>query len=297
MIEQQKILKVFRLIRRLSNGLPAKWDTIAKELDISKSTFYKYVNLLEELGYNVVKDGQGRHKIESFGKNYQHLTQKEKAYVKSLVSSATKKSSIHHSIISKLETSSNIISPNISELLNRVAIIERVIGAIEAKLPISLLKYRSTSIEEDRNRNIFPIFLDEYKLALLAYEYDSCKFKIFKLQRVAGIDNYEPKDVEKVINNEQPTLDSFGFATVNKIKVELLMTRRAAAILTEEFDIGDGCISTTKNSTFPFRYKDVVSDYTGIGRFVLGMCTEVKVVKDDGLKEYLKEKLEKVTIF
>jgi proteasome accessory factor C len=297
MIEQQKILKVFRLIRRLSIGLPSKWDILAQELDVSKSTIYKYISLLKELGYNVIKDAEGRHKIEGLEKNYQSLNPKEKSYLKTLVTSTSRKTSLQHSILSKLETSSNFNSPKVSQLLNRVIIIERVIAALEAKMPITLVDYRSTSTNSDLSRNIFPIFLDENKLALLGYEYETEKFKTYKLQRVSSIEPYEIEQKKPFADKTIPTLDAFGFTGVKKLKIELQLTKRASALLQEEFDVAEETIISTRDPNYPFRYKDMVSDYTGIGRFILGMCTEVKVVKDEELKKYLKEKLNNQTIF
>jgi proteasome accessory factor C len=296
-IEQQKILKVFKLIKRLTYGSPSKASKLWADLEISKPTFYRYLELLRELNYNVEVDEASRYYISTVGSNYKSLTTQEKNYLTTLVSSAERKTKTHHSILAKLQTSEGIPSPKINKLLHRVAIIERVIGSIATKNPLTLLKYRSTSDQSlDKDRHVMPIYLDEHKLALLAYDYDEAGYRIYKLHRVGGLDTYETNEIVDFTTANTPTLDPFGFSSIEKIKIELLLTKRATTILQEEYDIAEDTITKTKDKLFPFRYKDNVSSYQGIGRFVLGMCTEVKIVKDTKFEKYIMEKLKVMTL-
>jgi len=60
MIEQRKVLRVLHLIKILSEKSNKTKKELAKLLEISERTVYRYIELLEELGYLVDKDERDR---------------------------------------------------------------------------------------------------------------------------------------------------------------------------------------------------------------------------------------------
>ena len=63
MVAQQKILRVFKLIQLLKGTRKRTAVEISEMMEISKRTFYRYLNLLEELGFEVELDFEGRYFI------------------------------------------------------------------------------------------------------------------------------------------------------------------------------------------------------------------------------------------
>ncbi|PRY44054.1 HTH domain-containing protein [Spirosoma oryzae] len=58
MIAQQKLLRVFTLIRLLKQRPGRTIAQLAQALDIDKRSVYRYLTLLEEVGYEVDNDGK-----------------------------------------------------------------------------------------------------------------------------------------------------------------------------------------------------------------------------------------------
>ena len=83
-------------------------------------------------------------------------------------------------------------------------------------------------------------------------------------------------------------MDLFGLTGGSWIEVQLELSKFAHHLLVEEFPLSRHQIRTVKGRLI---YEGRVRSFKGIGRFVLGLPGEVRVIGPEGLVEYVKEKM------
>lgn len=290
MIEQQKLLRVFQLIKLLKNHRRKSIDQLAAILEISERTVYRYIELLQEVGYLIDQDHDGRPFIFEEQEESEHvLTPEEAKLVNDLLAGAGSHP-LTESIRKKLYQTSELASlPDNIIKAHTGMVVRKLAEAIENKKQVILKRYESANSETVSDRLVEPHSLSENYTMLSAYEKSSEKVKVFKVERISGVEQLEESCSYR--NNEAPKVpDPFGMAGDEKIQVKLFLSQRAAMLLREEhplcvpgiyFDKGEG----------QWVYSGVVKSYKGIGRFILGLPGEIEVRKTEGLRGYLEEVL------
>ncbi|NNF35231.1 MAG: HTH domain-containing protein, partial [Saprospiraceae bacterium] len=104
MLEQAKILRVFKLIGLLKSR-PRNIDMLAGELETTSRTVYRYIKLLDELGFIVDKDWHNQYFIhqsqDEEDKNL-YFTEVEAILMKELISSSLSHHPLQESLQKKL---------------------------------------------------------------------------------------------------------------------------------------------------------------------------------------------------
>lgn len=293
--ETTRVLRIFKLIQHLDDFPPKSVERLSTLLDVSDKSVYRYLNLLREIGYDIQKNQNNQYSLTFVSRNY-HLEDKEKKLILASINAEDPKNTLVKSIVNKLKIRDHLVEPQLLNNLKQIRWIQQISNAIELKLPLVLIKYNSTSENSIvKDRTVLPVYLDENKLSLTAYEFELQEFRIFKLARIEDIkpvsrNNYDFNDVEI------PMLDMFGMAGKLQHQIELKLSKRAKSIMIEELPAANPFITHVQDEEFPYLFIGPVSRYEGVGRFVLGMLTEIKVVNDSGFKEYLRNKLHHQTI-
>src|SRR5690606_2771746 len=104
-IEQQKILRVFKLINLLQSNIGKPVHKLAELLETDERTIYRYFKLLEALGFEVVKEFS-KYKIQlrpgvDQTLHYGTFSQEESQWLRSMIESQGKGNLLHDSIIKK----------------------------------------------------------------------------------------------------------------------------------------------------------------------------------------------------
>ncbi len=290
-----KIQRIFRLIQYLTEYPPKTVEKLASILNISIQTVYRDIKVLEDIGYDIDKDEHYRYKI-NMGNHYAHLNESEKKLIIGVLKSKNDSPALVNSIIQKLKlhhTTPDIEGFRAAKLLK---IIQQLLHSIENQLAVTLINYQSTSEgSATRDRTVLPLHFDENKLSITAYDFEKKMLRVFKLARIGEIEPVTIDNTEIMIK-DIPILDTFGFAGSLDFEIRILLTKRSAAILAEEFPSVRQSVLENTDSNFPFTFSTKVCGYEGIGRFVLGLLTEIKVVNDEGFKKYLTKKIKEKMI-
>ena len=290
-----KIQRIFRLIQYLTEYPPKTVEKLASILNISIQTVYRDIKVLEDIGYDIDKDEHYRYKI-NMGNHYAHLNESEKKLIIGVLKSKNDSPALVNSIIQKLKlhhTTPEIKGFRAAKLLK---IIQQLLQSIEYQLAVTLINYQSTSEgSATRDRTVLPLHFDENKLSITAYDFEKKMLRVFKLARIGEIEPVTIDNTEIMIK-DIPILDTFGFAGSLDFEIRILLTKRSAAILAEEFPSVRQSVLENTDSNFPFTFSTKVCGYEGIGRFVLGLLTEIKVVDDEGFKKYLTKKIKEKMI-
>lgn len=290
MLNQHKILRVFKLISLLKKA-PAKSNrTIAIMLDITERSVYRYIDLIAEIGFDVQKDKNNKYSIsiDDNGAD-EYFTLEEATLIKELLLSGAKNNALKDGILKKIFVKSEIdLEANHIINANNSKLAAQINEAIAQKKQVVLQKYFSANSNNISNRVIEPIkFTNNYQM-LCAFELASKKNKFFSLERIGSVKitdkNFECVELHRF---EQP--DAFGFANIDdqKLKVDLLLNLRAYVILKQEYPMVIPYIKID-NKKKTYRLTLEVNNIKPVTRFVLGFLDEITVLGSDDFIEHLR---------
>lgn len=290
MLNQHKILRVFKLIALLKKPPAKSTRNIALLIDLTERTVYRYIDLISEIGYEVYKDKKNKYSInhDDEGVN-EYFSIEEAQLIKELLLSSAQNSVLKEGIIKKLFVKSEIdMEVNHMINANNGKMVTQINEAIMQQKQVVLQKYYSANSNNISNRIIEPIqFTYNYQM-LCAYEISSQQNKFFSVERMSAILPTDKSFECKAFHHfEKP--DAFGFANIGnkKIKVDLMLNLRAYVILKEDYPMIIPFIKQdNKNKTY--RLVLEVNDPKPITRFVLGLLDEISVLGSEEFLAHLK---------
>ncbi|GAA4421213.1 hypothetical protein GCM10023187_56970 [Nibrella viscosa] len=289
MIEQQKLLRLFKLIRLLADRPGRTLQQLADSLEVNKRTVYRYLKLLEEIGYLVDTDEHDRHFLfEADSPRRPAFTPEESALVSRLLTSAAPENPLRSSIRRKLYLTSELV-PLADELLDRHQgqVVERLSEAIRDNRQVRLVRYQSANSGSIRDRLVDPLSFTENFALLTAYEPVSGKEKTFKTRRIEDV---QVLDSTRTYTEAEQPVDLFGWSGNTIHRVLLRLTSRAYRLLIEDYPPTRAFTETCETGKWPYCFRGEVRDFRGIGRFILGLPGEVQVDEPEELKGYLRER-------
>jgi predicted DNA-binding transcriptional regulator YafY len=290
MLNQHKILRVFKLISLLKKPPAKSTRNIAILLDITERSVYRYIDLIAEIGFDVKKNKNNKYAIsmDDAGADA-YFTLEEATLIKELLLSTAKNSALKAGILKKIFVKSEIdLEANHIINANNSKLVAQLNEAIAQNKQVELQKYFSANSNNISNRIIEPIkFTNNYQM-LCAYEIASKKNKFFSIERIGAVKildkNFEHVEAHRF---EQP--DAFGFVNMDdqKTKIDLLLSIRAYVILKQEYPMVVPYIKVdNKNKTYRLTLE--VNNIKPVTRFVLGFLDEITVLGSDDFIAHLR---------
>lgn len=287
MNDQQKILRVFKLIRLLSQLPYRTAPQLAKILDTTPRTVYRYIQLLEEIGYAIDKDERNRYYlILDWGKRAEGPFERDELYyLQEMLTQGAGQDPVAQGILAKLHTQGTLIpaADSLAQLYNYQNILQ-LTQAITGSWKVKLCDYQSASSKTVSDRIVDPVQFDENYTYLWAYDPKHQQQRQFKIERIGKVEILGEK-----ISSEHlaEALDIFGFSGDSWLELHLLLSMYAGRLLLEEFPRSRAYVEVRGQDYF---FKGQVRDWRGVGRFILGLPGEVEVIEPEGLRAYLRER-------
>lgn len=295
MNEQQKILRVFKLIQLLADKHRKNIKELASTLEVSPSTVYKYIHLLEELGYLVDKDDHDNYFIFEPDQRIPFFIEEERQFLHQCLSSLPNTNPYKISLTKKIQLNSLLI-PSAQELKQQkyAQLIFKINEATKNQEWITLCEYKSADSSSSQDRIVLPKQIDAENGQLTAFDATRNAMRIFKIHRITKIENANTPVQNFELGISTP-VDIFGLTGPLAIKVHILLSQRAKHLLEEEYPIANSFITPENNALFPYRYTDEVRDFKGVGRFILGLPGETQIISPVDLIAYLLERMKGYT--
>jgi proteasome accessory factor C len=292
MTEQQKILRVLKLISLLKCNHGRTIRNLAEQLEVTERTIYRYLDLLAAVGIDVETTFTGNRKfIPDFeGTDLDvSFTVEESVLLRDLVLSGTNNEVLRSTILQKLYINSEL-GPISDDLINgRITLLKtKLARAIQQEKQVVLRSYHSLHSGEIKDYKVEPFQFTENYASVIAYDAGAKMVKQFRLSRMSEIIMLD-KDQEYLEKHQMKTTDVFNFTGDKSYQVKLKLSFQAYLLLREEYPKTIPFLSKVDNEGYYFIGK--VNHLYGIGRFVLGMLDEIVVVEPKELKEYVKTKL------
>lgn len=291
MLSHQTLLRLFRLIRLLNTRPSKNVDQLSTLLDTTPRTIYRYLKVLESVGYLLDKDSNNRYfLIRPYDQQAQQLLSDEEAYyLQDMLQQATGGHPVAEGIIAKINRSHTLV-PLADSLPARHQYqhVQLLTEAIQRGHRVKLCKYHSTNSGQIADRIVEPIHFSDGYTYLFAFDVDrnaTRQFKVERMERVEWLD--------QTFERQHPPcqVDVFGFSGRESHQVELQLNDRAYRLLREEFPRALSFVKPIRENQFLFQAQ--VYDLRGVSRFILGLPGQIKVVSPLMLIEHLRQELQR----
>ncbi|NVJ86153.1 MAG: WYL domain-containing protein [Algoriphagus sp.] len=294
-IEQQKILRVFKLINLLRGNVGKTVHRLAELLETDARTIYRYFKLLEALGFRVEKEFSKYKLAEYPGSldtlNYATFSPEESQWLKEIIESKGKKNLLKDSVLQKLKLRSEL-REGTDELFkaNMGRFIDEIGKAIEDQKQVWLKEYYSLHSDSVSDRLIEPVaFSKNYEL-IHGFEPESNSMKVFKIERIGEV-VISKEDWKFSKKHQVPEESFFGYTGKKRFHVRLKLSKKAYQLMLEEHPNARPFMKVENRNHYYF--EGDIPQLPGLGRFILGLPGEIRVEQGEEMKEYLAAQLAK----
>ena len=294
MNEQQKLERMLEILMYLSSGIRRSIAEICDRFEISERTAFRYIQTFRDVGFIIPKPTNGLYQIDKSSPYFKEISEllhfsKEEAFIlQSAIHSISDENLLKQKLVQKLyalydfdRVADTIVKQEYSENIHQL------MRAIREKRKVILKGYLSANSNEEKNRLVEPFEFTTNYVSTWAYDTEDGICKTFKNTRIAEVVVLEEPCAHE---NEHVTLpmDVFRISASEQIWVKLEMSIRSAGLLKKEYPLSEAFISEVEGGRFLFQAP--VSGFDGVGRFIMGLSSEIWIVEPPELREFIKNK-------
>ena len=296
MNEQQRLLRLLKLISLLSSPLRRTARQYADLLEVNKTTVYRYFQTIEEAGYTIRIDDEKQHYLDRTSLRQAHpnlyFSEDEAQVLRDLVHSY--ETPLQQDLLNKIYTHSNL-----PEIANSLADAQRSVRyrtlkeAIDEEKQVVLRQYVSVNSQEVRDRRVEPVRFLHRDLILEAYDVEKRAMRHFRLERIGEVKR-SSTGYQHRGEHQTHTTDPFRVADLEPVEVRLQLTRTAAQQMKEFYPATEAYFQESGEAVV-FQ-ADVNSQFKLLDRLLLSLCDEVVIEEPATLKTHLAHLWEQRTL-
>lgn len=291
-MDQPKIERMLRLMKLMSGSENYTIEELGKQLDLSYRSVYRYIETFKACGFVVFKVKSNVYKIGKMPKgqvnmkNLIYFSEEEAYLVNKLINGLHPSNQLKASLKRKLSaiySCTNIADYVHSEETSRN--IEELGKAIREKKKVILKSYESGNSQEVSDRFIEPFEFTTNYIDIWGYDLEKRENRVFKISRINKVsvldDNWTNED-----NHRKSFTDCFRMSGFEQTPISLELSLKAKNILIEEYPLAAEHLKKSNNK---WLLQTNVCNMTGVGRFVIGLADEIKVVDSPLLTKYIDD--------
>ena len=290
-MEQPKIERLLRLMKMMSGNTKFTVDELAERLGISYRSIYRYIDTFKESGFVVEKLHSNVYKLGKMPKSYVDLKRliyfsEEEAYIiNSLINSLDNTNALKTNLLKKLSAVYNSTSiANYTCNKESALSIESLGEAIKDRKKVILKNYESGNSHKVSDRLVEPFEFTTNMIDVWCYDLEKKENKVFKISRIGEVRVLEEEWSEEEAHRKSIT-DCFRMSGFEQTPVKLEMGIMAKNLLLEEYPLAE---KDLKKEGDRWILETMVSDMAGVGRFVIGLAHDIKVIDSPELVEYIR---------
>ena len=291
-MEQARIERTLRLMRLMSGNVYLTVGQLAKRLDTSTRSIYRYIDTFKTSGFAVEKIDDSIYRLINMPSGYKDLqklvyfSEEEARVLTYLIESLDETNSLKSSLYRKLCAVCDTKSiKEYSGTSKNAANVQALGNAMKDRKTVILKDYSSSSSGTVRDRVVEPFEFTNNHIDIWAYDCEKKDVRLFKIARIGWVDIL-PIDWQHEDEHDKGYLDAFRMQGKTQTHVRLEMTLRAKNLLCEEFPLAEPDI-TEKDGKYILDTK--VSKMEGVGRFVIGLMGDIRVLDSPELVAYIDD--------
>lgn len=291
-MDQPKIERMLRLMKMMSGNINYTVEELGDKLGISYRSIYRYIDTFKASGFVVEKLQKNVYKLGKMPRSYVDMKNliyfsEEEAYIiDSLINSLDETNTLKTDLKKKLSAVYNFTT--MISYVQKKDIAERVeaLGkAIRGKKKVVLKAYESANSKEVSDRHVEPFAFTTNCIDIWGFDTEKQENRIFKISRIGDVEILED-EWENEEKHERSKTDCFRMSGYEQTPVKLELGLQAKNLLLEEYPLAE---KDLKREGKKWVLETMVSDMAGVGRFVIGLAHDIKVVDSPALTEYIKE--------
>lgn len=243
---------------------------------------------MEELGYPIDTNSKSQKYLQfDFGEERRTaLASDELLYLQDLLQQFASQSPQAAALLQKFDFNLSLI-PLADTLpqLHANRIVQLIRTGLDTDTCLLLKGYRSLTGDDVRDRRVEPLDMTADYRYLIAWDLEKDDQRQFKLSRIEDVDYLDQKVSGQHIASP---MDIFGVTGEEWTTVVLELNNLSHHLLIEEFPLATQFIRKRSGKIF---FQGQVRHFKGIGRFVLGLPSDIEVVQPAAFREYLNGKV------
>ena len=266
-MDQPKLERMLRLMKLMTGNVNYTVNDLAERLDTSYRSIYRYIETFKDAGLVVHKLDGGVYKLGKESRYFKdisqlvHFTDEEAHIVNQLIEGLDDTNMLKNNLRKKLSTVYNCTSMATSIVRGKhAANVSRLLEAITEHRQVVLVDYASSNTGVVRNRVVEPFGFTTNYVQAWCFEPESGLNKLFKTSRIGSVEVLDtPWQREEC--HEMGYIDIFRLVPCGA---------------------GKWMLDT------------MVCDYAGVGRFVIGLMDDIRIVDTPDLEAYIYNKAKAV---
>ena len=286
---------MLRLMKMLTANIEYSVDDLAARLDMSRRTIYRYIDTFREAGFVVKKSGNCI-RLDKASPHFKdisqlvHFTEEEAVILRRAIESIDDTNLLKQNLKHKLYSvyDSRTLADTVVKGRN-AGNVHAIIDAIENRRQVVLRDYQSSKTRRDRRVEPFS-FTTNY-VNIWCFDIESQQCKIFKTARIGSVEatdtEWQYEDAHK-----EGFIDIFRMIGEHRTRVRLELGRLAHNLLIEEYPLSEKFITPHPDGQH-WTLDTEVADMQGVGRFVIGLLDDIRIIDSPPLAAYVAEYLQK----
>lgn len=295
-MDQPKIERLLRLMKLLTANTTYTVDQLAERLDMSRRTIYRYIDTFREAGFVIKRSGEYI-RLDKASPHFKdisqlvHFTEEEAVILKSAIENIDDTNQLKQNLKKKLYAvyDNKTLADTVVRGKNAPNI-RRLIEAIEEEQQVVLHGYQSPHSSVVRDRRVEPFAFTTNYVQVWCLDTEDRRCKLFKTSRIGSVEPTQEAWKYKSAHKEG-FIDAFRLHGEQPIRVQLELGLLAANLLIEEYPLAERDLK--KIASDRYLLDTEVAGMAGIGRFVVGLLDDIRIVDAPELVAYLKTYLDK----
>lgn len=290
-MDQPKIERMLRLMKMMAGNRNYTIDELAEKLGTSYRSIYRYIDTFKDCGFVVNKVRSNVYKLGKLPKSYVELKNliyfsEEEAYVvngliNSLDATNMLKANLKKKLSAVYDSTSIVKYVQKSEVAEHI---EQLGEAIRTKKKVILKAYESAHSQEVADRFIEPFELTTNCIDVWGFDLEKQENRVFKISRIGKVcllqDSWSNEE-----SHQTSKTDCFRISGFTQTPIKLELSLMAKNLLIEEYPLAE---IDLRHEDDKWILETNVSGMEGVGRFVIGLASDVRVIDSPELKTYIK---------
>ncbi|MFR9523697.1 MAG: WYL domain-containing protein [Rikenellaceae bacterium] len=296
-MDQPKVERLLRLMKLLTANNSYSVDELAARLSMSRRTVYRYIDTFRQAGFVIKKRGE-HIRLDKESPHFKdisqlvHFTEEEAVILRRAIESIDDTNLLKMNLKSKLYSvyDSGVLADTVVKGKNS-ANVHALIEAIEQQQRVYLRGYQSAHRGVVRDRYVEPFAFTTNYVQVWCYDIEARSNKLFKLSRIASVESSgEPWSCTS--EHKEGFIDIFRINSDAPEKLKLELGILSYNLLLEEYPLAERDIEPLGDDRYLLT--TMVSGFRGVGRFVVGLLDDIKVIDSPQFVEYLREYVKKI---
>lgn len=299
-MDQPKLERMLRLMKLMTGNVNYTINDLAERIGTTYRSIYRYIDTFKDAGFVVQNLGGGVYKLGKESRYFKdisqlvHFTDEEAHIVNQLIEALDDTNMLKQNLRRKLTTIYDCTSMAQSIVRGKnAANVNNLLEAITERRRVVLRDYASSNTGVVRDRVVEPFGFTTNYVQVWCYEVESGQNKIFKTSRIGSVEILsEVWQAEE--KHTEGHIDIFRMTGFEQHRVRIRLGMLARNLLLEEYPLAERDI--VKEESDGWVLDTLVSNYRGVGRFVLGLMDDVEVLESEEFKSYLRAKIAEVKL-